>query len=193
MTKIITEIAEIFIKNICKELSEGKTFTQIESVMLKEAKECAVKLTEAYISYIDAQILSDKSGRREAGYSVERRNDKRQLYTQLGEVTYSRTYYKKAAGGYEYLADTFMGVESRERISEGLSLSLINAAKDMPYEKASNHLTGGEISRQTVMSRVRWSEAIATELREKRCVPELHIDADEAHVTLCSGKKAKCR
>ena len=191
MKKIITEIAENFIKNICETLSEGKTFSQIEPVMLKEAKECAVKLTSAYISYIDAQILADKSGRREAGYSVKRRDDKRQLHTQLGEVSYCRAYYKKAAGGYEYLADTFLGVESRERISEGLSLSLINAAKDMPYEKASNHLTGGKISRQTVMNRVRWSEAIITEPSDKRCVPELHIDADEAHVTLCGGRKSE--
>lgn len=191
MKKIITEIAENFIKNICKKLSEGKTFSQIEPGMLKEAKECAVKLTEAYITHIDAQILEDKSGRRDAGYSVERRDDKRQLQTQLGEVSYNRAYYKKAAGGYEYLADTFMGVERRERISEGLSLSLINAAKDMPYAKASNHLTGGGISRQTVMNKVRWSEAIVTEPSDKRCVPELHIDADEAHVTLCGGKKSE--
>jgi hypothetical protein len=188
--KIISEIAEKFINNICEKLIECKTLSQIEPEMLKEAKGCAISLTEAYISHIDMQILADKSGRREAGYCVERRGDKRQLHTQLGEISYSRTYYKKVSGGYEYLADTFMGVESRERISEGLSLSLVQAAKDMSYGKASNHLTGGEISRQTVMSRVRRSEAIVEGPTDKRCVPELHIDADEAHITLHGGRKS---
>ena len=191
MEKIITEIAENFIKNICEKLSEGKTLSQIEPEMLKESKECAAKLTEAYIRQIDAHILAEKAGRRKAGYSVERCGDKRRLQTQLGEISYHRSYYKKAAGGYEYLVDTFLGIESRERVSEGLSLSLSQAAKDMSYGKASTHLTGGEISRQTVMSRVRLSEAVVENHREKLNVPELHIDADEAHITLCGGRKSE--
>jgi hypothetical protein len=189
--KIITEIAENFIKNICEKLSMGKTLSQIESEMLKEAKACATRLTEAYISQIDANILGDKAGRREAGYSVERRGDERRLQTQLGEISYHRTYYKKAAGGYEYLTDTFLGVESRQRISEEMSLSLSNAAKDMSYGKASTYLCDGEISRQTVMNHIRQSEAVAEVPTEKRRVPELHIDADEAHITLCGGRKSE--
>ena len=191
MEKIITEIAENFIKNISQTLCEGKTISQIEPELLKQTKECAARLAEAYIEQVDAQILANKTGRRETGHSVERRGDERRLQTQLGEVSYNRTYYKKAAGGYEYLADTVLGVESRERVSEGLSLSLSNAAKDMSYSKASNHLCNGEISRQTVMSRVRLSEAIVEKPTEKRNVPELHIDADEAHITLCGGKKSE--
>lgn len=51
-------------------------------------------------------------------------------------------------------------------------------------------LTGGKISRQTVMNCVRESTAEITESTEKRAVSELHIDADEAHVTLIGGKKS---
>ncbi len=191
MEKIISEIAENFIKNICEKLSKGEILSQIEPEMLKEAKACAARLTEAYISQIDAQILADKTARRELGYSVERRGDERRLQTQLGEISYYRTYYKKAAGGYEYLTDTFLDIESRERVSEGLSLSLSNAAKDMSYQKASTYLCNGEVSRQTVMSRVRRSEAVVELPTEKRSVPELHIDADEAHITLCGGRKSE--
>lgn len=191
MKTIITEIAVQFIKKICEKLDNGRNFSKIEQEMLEESKKCAAELTKAYITQLDMAIAADKAGRREAGYTVERRGDERRLQTQLGEVTYQRTYYKKAAGGYEYLTDTVLGINSRERVSEGLSLSLANAAKDMSYDKASNHLTEGVISRQTVMSRVRRSEAAVTPLTEKRCVPELHIDADEAHVTLCGGKKSE--
>ena len=35
-----------------------------------------------------------------------------------------------------------------------------------------------------------WGRAEATESTEKRAVSELHIDADEAHVTLIGGKKS---
>lgn len=191
METIIAEIAEKFIRNICEKLSRSKNFTQIEPEMLKEAKECAARLTEAYISQVDKRILEDKSGRRESGHSVQRRGDERRLQTQLGEITYRRAYYRKAAGGYEYLADTFLGIESRERVSTGLSLSLSNAAKDMSYGKASFHITGGEISRQTVMNRVRRSEAAAAVPVEQRRVAELHIDADEAHITLRGGRKSE--
>ena len=190
MEKIIAEIAKKFIKNICEKLCEGKHLTEIEPELLKEVKECAAELTETYISQVDAQILSDKASRRETGHRIERRNDERRLQTQIGEVCYTRTYYKKASGGYEYLTDTFLGIESRERVSEGLSLSLANAAKDMSYGKTSTHVTNGEISRQTVMSRVRRSTAVQ-ENPGKRQVPELHIDADEAHITLRGGRKSE--
>ena len=190
MEVIITEIAEKFIKKICETLTLGKTFTEVECELLKEAKKCAAELAGTYISLVDREILAEKSGRRELGYAVERRGDERRIQSQIGEVCYNRTYFKKASGGYEYLADTVLGIESRERVSGGLSLQLANAAKDMSYGKSSAHITGGEVSRQTVMSRVRRSEAVS-KLPEKRSVCELHIDADEAHITLCGGKKSE--
>ena len=191
MENIITEIAQKFIKNICEELCAGKSITEIEPKMLAEAKKCATELTSAYISAVDTQILVQKSARRESGHSVYRRGDERKQQTAFGEVRYNRTYYKKASGDYEYLTDTFLGINSRKRVSEGLSLSLASAAKDMSYQKATNHLTSGEISRQTVMSRVRKSNGVTEKPTDKRRVPELHIDADEAHISLCGGKKSE--
>ena len=68
--------------------------------------------------------------------------------------------------------------------------SLAAGARDMSYEKESRHITGGKISRQTVMNCVRESRAEATESTEKRAVSELHIDADKALVILIGGKKS---
>lgn len=62
---------------------------------------------------------------------------------------------KKASGGYEYLADTAVGINERDRISENMLCSLATGAKDMSYAKASRHITGGKISRQTVMNCVK--------------------------------------
>ena len=106
------------------------------------------------------------------------------------QVEFERTYYKKASGGYEYLADTAVGINERDRISENMLCRLATGAKDMSYAKASRHITGGKTSRQTVMNCVRESRAEVTESTEKRAVSELHIDANEAHVTLIGGKKS---
>ena len=190
METIIAEIAEKFIKNIANILTEGeKSFAKTEKQVFSEVKRCAARLMSAHAAALDAAILSDKGGRRETGHQVERRGDGRKLQTLLGEVCFERTYYKKASGGYEYLVDSVMGIDRRERVSEGLSLLLANAARDMSYGKSSTHITGGEVSRQTVMSRVRRSEAVV-DMPQKRQVPELHIDADEAHITLCGGRKS---
>ena len=92
-----------------------------------------------------------------------------------GQVEFERTYYKKASGGYEYLADIAVGINERDRISENMLCSLAAGAKDMSYENASRHITGGKISRQTVMNCVRESRVEATESTEKRAVSEPHI------------------
>ncbi len=48
----------------------------------------------------DAELLADKVGRKEAGLVVERRGDPRQVVTQLGVVSYHRTYYACREGSY---------------------------------------------------------------------------------------------
>ena len=169
----------------------GETLSQMEGSALREAKSCAAQMIGAYAECVDRSIVADKSARRKAGYRVERRGDERRVQTLVGEIAFERTYFKKAAGGYEYLTDTALNVDKRERVSEGLSLSLVKAAKDMSYNKASLHIAAGEISRQTVMGRVRRSRAPENLSKDRRRVPELHIDADEDHVTLRGGKKSE--
>ena len=192
MGNIVAEIGSEFTKKIIEIITEGgKSFAEVEKRALAEAKACAASLISAYATTLDAAIAADKIGRREMGCSVQRKGDERRLQTLVGEVSYRRTYYKKATGEYEYLTDRVLGIERRDRISGGLSLSLAAAAKDMSYSKSSRYVSDGEISRQTVMSRVRRSNAAEKLPSEKRCVPELHIDADEAHITLCRGKKSE--
>ena len=58
-----------------------------------------------FIEHIDNEILRDKK-RKAEGYSAERRGDRKSILFSYGQVEFERTYYKKASGGYEYLADT---------------------------------------------------------------------------------------
>jgi len=185
--QIVSEIAETFIKNIVEILLNGESFENIETSALCEAKKCAAKMISAYVESVDSAIVFNKAARRKAGYCVERRYDERNIHTLVGEVTLTRTLFKKAAGGYEYLADTALGIESRTRVSSGASLSMVKAAREVSYGRAANYVTSGAVSRQTVMSKVRRSCATEDPVENRRRVPELHIDADEDHVTLVGG------
>ena len=191
MEKIISGIAEEFIKNMVEILSKGWKIGEVEVAALHEVKECTAKVISAYAEAMDAAIVVDKASRREAGYAVERRGDERRFQSLVGEVSYSRTYFSKASGGYEYLTDTALGIGARSRVSDGLSLTLVQAAKDMSYGKASVHVAGGEVSRQTVMGRIRQSGAAGSIVEVGRRVRELHIDADEAHITMRGGKSGE--
>jgi hypothetical protein len=189
--KIITEIAGDFINKLINIFVEGGSFAQVEPVVHREVKSCAAQVLSVYAESVDRAIVADKAARRETGYAVERRGDERRIQTLFGEVCFRRTYFKKASGGYEYLTDTALGVDKGGRISEGLSLSLVKAAKDISYGKASAHIAEGGISRQTVMRKVRQSFAEENPHSGRRRAPELHIDADEAHITLRGGKKSE--
>ena len=192
MEATITRIVGEFTKKLIKTLVAGVAFHEAEQKVPQAIAACAAKITGVYFEQVDKAITKDKYGRRQAGYTVERRGDKRTLLTTYGEVTYSRTYYRRESGGYEYLADTTLGIDRCRRVSEGVGLELVNAAKDMSYAKASRYIGGKAISRQTVMSLVRSSTVAENpELTPLRKVPELHIGADEAHVTVGGGKRTE--
>ena len=190
MKNSITQITGDFIKKIGEIFKESEKLYETEEKIKLQTQNSATSLVKLFIEQIDNEILRDKKKRKAEGYSVERRGDRRSVLFSYGQVEFERTYYKKASGGYEYLADTAVGINERDRISENMLCGLAAGAKDMSYAKASRHITGGKISRQTVMNFVRESRAEVTESTEKRAVSELHIDADEAHVTLIGGKKS---
>ena len=69
---------------------------------------------------------------------------------------------------------------------DGVGLALVETSCKVSYERSSEYITGGQISKQTVMNKIR-----AASPRQKptkyRAVEELHIDADEDHVSLQDG------
>jgi len=183
-----------FINEIVEMLSEGRglrRFAEIERDMTHITQKYACELASQYLEELDDRLLADKAGRRAAGYSVERRFDERRLLTTFGELHYARTYYSHKDGGYAYLLDDAVGLEGYSRVSDGVSVSLAEAACQMSYAKSSRYVVDGAVSRQTVMGKVRECRAVRSpEPPQKRRVGALHIDADEAHITLYGGKRS---
>ena len=185
---------DIIAREIAKLKSEVEKFFENDEVGLDEAEiyftqrigETVRGLLTACYERKDAELLADKARRKEAGLVVERRGDVRQVVTQLGMVSYHRTYYASHKGGYCYPIDQVVGLESYQRVSGGVGLGLVEAAREHSYTKASRIVTGGQVSKQTVMRKIREAQpAVKPVLRQKVAV--LHVDADEDHVKLQTG------
>lgn len=186
---------EIIASRIEKLKREIEKFFEKDNVRLDEAEvyftqrigETVRGLLAACYEQKDAELLADKAGRKEAGLVVERRGDVRHVVTQLGVVSYHRTYYASHSGGYCYPIDQVVGLESYQRVSSGVGLELVESAREMSYAKASRVVTGGQVSKQTVMRKIREAQpAVEPVLRKKVAV--LHVDADEDHVKLQTGE-----
>lgn len=188
MTQIINEVTEKLKQGFTEFFTEGKDrgLGEAERYFGHLITEASLELLRAYYEEEDRRLLEDKAGRKQQGLTVEHRGVGREILTQLGPFHYNRTYYRKASGGYEYLIDEIAGVSSFARLSEGVSLSLVEASCEMSYARASRHMTGEQVSRQTVMNKIRSAEP-RWEPVEYREVRELHIDADEDHAHLQSG------
>ena len=188
MEKIINEVTEKLNREI-KEffLARSADVGAAERYFGSRIAEAVLELLKAYYEKCDRELLEDKTGRKQAGLSVERHGDKREILTQLGRLEYERTYYKTARGGYEYPVDRIAGIGAYERVSSGVSVSLVEASLEMSYGKASTYVTGEQVSRQTVMNKIRVARP-QQEPVEYRSVRELHIDADEDHAHLQTGK-----
>lgn len=190
MTTMINEMTKKFKRLMEGFFKSGQTdIDHAEEYLGREISGMVLELLSAYYEQEDAKLLADKAGRKSAGLRVERRDEKRQILTLLGELRYRRTYYERADGGHCHPIDELAGVEANQKVSGGVSLALVEAAITSSYAKSSKAVTGGQVSRQTVLHKIRSSSPTPLPC-EKRSVPVLHIDADEDHVHLQSGKSA---
>lgn len=188
MERSINEALEKLKREIEEFFSGTKTDIQTaERYFSSRISEMTLELMKIYYEEQDMLVRSDKGARKQAGLSIERVGDRRRVLTTLGELEYKRTYYKKASGGYEYPIDTLAGVAAYERVSGGVGEKLVEASCRMSYGKASRYVTDGQVSRQTVMNKIREARPVYKNI-EQKAVQELHIDADEDHVHLQNGK-----
>ena len=191
MTQIIEEFAKQF-KEVLATFSAGEDVSveQAEKVLTGKVYQLITGYLGALYEAKDEEIRQDKQRRKDAGMTVQRRNDERQILSVFGGINYRRTYYK-VANGYEYPVDSIAGVEPYERISQGTGLALVSNACRYSYARSAEIVTGGEFSKQTVMRKIRQIEVSKPAVRETRKkIAVLHIDADEDHVALQTGENA---
>ena len=179
--KFINEVVTFFKGN-------PKDLTTIENELQKKERAFLLKMTKTYLEALDQAIAKDKK-HRPKGVVIERKNEERTIFTSFGNLSFKRTYYKdKKNKSYLYLLDQAMGIETYSRLSANLKAELINEASFSSYQKTSQSITQGEISKQTVAKKVQSPKKLdREEEKEKRKVKILHVEADEDHVSLKDG------
>jgi len=190
LNSIILQVCQQFITEVLDFFKEGKavSLAEIEKDLKGSSDKFLREVIKTYLEETDRQIVEDKAGRKRKGLVVERRNEERTVYTRFGPLTYARTYYfDKKKESYLHPVDLAAGLESYQRVSLTVAADLVGHASEASYGESSRHVTGGEISRQTVMKKIRKTHGLKVSAPLKREVKVLHVDADEDHVPLQDG------
>ena len=194
MNNILLQISKKFIGEVLGVFGLGqiKTIEEMEVRLKQKTDSFILEMMKVYLETLDQAIVEDKANRRNKGIVIERKSDKREMYTQFGSLKFERTYfYDKRNQEYAYLVDQAVGLEGYERISVNVARGLVEHAGESSYGESSRHVSGGEISRQTVMKKVRLLNGLEVSRPEtKRSVRVLHVDADEDHVAMQDGTNA---
>lgn len=194
MINILQQIVEKFISEVTGFFGQDKVLTleEIQTTLTPISQNFVLDMTKAYLELLDQAIVEDKKGRTKKGFVIERRDDKRDVYLQFGHLSFKRTYFfNKRDEDYAYLLDQAVGLEGYNRVSNTVAVQLVEHASESSYGESSRHITGGEISRQTVMNKLRRLENLTIPAPSvKRKAKVLYINADEDHVSLQDGKKA---
>lgn len=198
MDNIIQLFVEEGINNlrnkILKIVKNGKGLSAVITEIKKETDALGRGICTEIIQAMDESILKD-TGRKKDWY-IERRNEEKTIITKLGEITYTRTYYRSKQGKkYRHLVDEILGVGVHTRIDEEVYADLAEVGSELSYRKSGRLANEVEISGQTVMKSVRGFEKIKMEKlpEQKEEVSTLYVEADEDHIALQSGKSAMPR
>jgi len=177
------EVIEIF----SDLLNKGMNITELAARIKELTDKLGREAIEAIIEELDKIIKEDK--RRKEKWVVERK-DKKRLTTILGDIEYERTYYKSREDGrYTYLVDDALEIGRHDRIEKGVKIKLVENAIEESYERSSKKACPEELSKQTVLNAIReiGEVEVKREIKEKKEVRVLYIEADEDHVPLQDG------
>ena len=149
-----------------------------------ELHKLGLEIIKENFEFIDSEIQKDS--KRKENWSVER-HDMKCLTTSLGDVHFSKTYYKnKTTGEYEYLLDRMLEIDSHERMTEDAEAKMLEEVVQSSYKKAGEETSlQSSVSKQTVKNKIHNLEFPKYNVeRDKKVVEYLYIDADEDHVSL---------
>lgn len=191
MDNIIQQIIMDLGKNICRKIEEGglSDIDQFASDALELCKSSVRELLTRIVQQMNEELRMNKRFRKEQGLVLKEKDRERSILTEVGQIYIKRDYYyEKASKKYLYPLDYMIGLPPYERVSHNVSARLVTQAAECSYEKSAAIVTKGEVSKQTVKNKlIAVGKLEKPAPGEKRIVTELHIFADEDHVSLQGG------
>jgi hypothetical protein len=172
-------------------INEGKDLADLVFGVQEDLFEFGRNILQEVLEDIDEHLRT--SGVRKKEWEIVRK-DPASLLTSFGTLKYSRTYFKPKKGGErKYLVDKIVGVEPHDRVSSDVVINAAEEAIESSYKKGGEKAAYvDEITKQTVMNMIHAIEVEqpAIEVKEKKEIRILYIEADEDHVAL-QGKSIK--
>ena len=187
--KIISEIE----KRIAEGLLNGSNFSELAAIVHDCVNKLGTRILEQLVEEADRAFID--SSERKRHWKIVRK-DTRSVLTAMGEVKISRNYYRhKVTGEYAHLADEVLKLPAYDRVEEGLKVDLILKASNMSYSKAGRANRHAEVSRQTVMNCIRELGSLihVPEIKKKKQVSVLYVEADEDHVAHQDGQSRQAK
>ena len=92
----------------------------------------------------------------------------------------------KNTNEYCYLLDQLMGIEKHARITEDALARVLEESSESSYRKGGTNvsISGDSISKEAVMNKLHCLQFPVPEVKEKKELKTIYIDADEDHVSL---------
>ena len=187
----ITSLLQKFTKSIGEVLENSTSLEDLLPEIRENTDLLGLHILEEHLELLDEEIK--KSPQRKEDWYVERSNDKKTILTEMGSLSYARTYYShKREKEYCYLIDELLQIEPHQRLDNGYQNHLLQEATEKSYEKTTQTVGKDKVSRQTVKNLLHkyQPEDIKKVVipKEKKKVPYLYIDADEDHVSVLDNK-----
>ena len=131
-----------------KTIPEGLiNFKSFERIIFEIMCQIACELIQEYLEWRDKSIMALRDTK-EYRY-IDKRNTT--VKTVMGEVPFSRVYYRKKSGGYVFLLDDLLGLDCGcGLVSENLAEQIVANCSDKSFRKAASDIsefTGQGISR----------------------------------------------
>jgi len=128
-------------------ISEGQLdFKSFEKNVFEIMCRVACELMRFYLEMRDRSIMALRDTKEYRLIDTR----KTTIKTMMGELTYRRRYYKKNSGGYVFLLDEAMGIDSGfGLVSENLAEQIVHETADKSFRKAADSIssmTGQHIS-----------------------------------------------
>ena len=189
MNKSITYFAEVFINKFTE--IQNKFYEKPEYIadfvysLSEELRKLGLEMFKETLEEMDQAFC--KSSKRKRDWHVEK-HDSKKLITSLGTVDFSKTLFThKESQEMTYLLDKVLGLSPHQLLTEDAVERVYEEAVQTSYRRGGEAVNGNDfISSETVkgiLHNTKFPKGYE-ELKKKREVEYLYIDADEDHVSL---------
>ena len=176
----IKEFEKVIEKILTGEADYDDLTKEIHERVLNLGKRLQVEMLEK----LDEEIRNSEN--RKKNWTVERRNEPKELLDVMGSIRYQRTgYVHKSTGEYTYLLDDILGIEKHQKITLGSAAKILEETIVSSYSRGGKRASETDAaSKQAVKELVHKTEIDMPTpiLSEKKKQRYLHVVADEDHV-----------